>query len=47
MLKFMLKYKTAIIKITGEWEMKLREFKPTEEKWDLAAQLAKALKVCC
>lgn len=47
MLIFALGHKAAIIKITGEQEMKLRPYELVEEEWELIAELCAALKVCC
>jgi hypothetical protein len=46
MLSFILEHKAAIIKMTGEQEMKLRKYKLDKREWDLIDQLCKALKAC-
>jgi hypothetical protein len=44
MLVFALKYRDALDVITGDREMKLRQFEMDDEEWDLAQQLCEVLK---
>jgi hypothetical protein len=46
MLEFAIEYQDALDVITGDREMKLRQYEMDEEEWDIARQLCEALKVC-
>ncbi|KAF8808873.1 hypothetical protein BYT27DRAFT_7222716 [Phlegmacium glaucopus] len=45
MLEFALSYHTALENVTSDHEMKLRQFKLSEEDWGIAAHLRDALKM--
>jgi hypothetical protein len=45
MLKFAIMYHEALDTITGDQEMKLRQYEMDEDKWEIASQLCKVLKV--
>jgi hypothetical protein len=45
MLEFAIAYQDALDIITGDREMKLRQYKLDEEEWDTAQELCKVLKV--
>ena len=44
MLVFALKYRDALDVITGDREMKLRQFEMDDDEWGLAQQLCEVLK---
>ena len=46
MLQFALEYRAAIKQITGEVDMKLRNYEMSSEEWDVASELCEVLKVC-
>jgi hypothetical protein len=46
MLKFALEYRTALDTISGEREMKLREYELNDKEWAIARQLQDILEVC-
>ena len=46
MLNFAVKHIAAINAITSNRDMKLRQYKLSEDKWDVARQLRDVLKVC-
>jgi hypothetical protein len=45
MLSFALKYRDALDIITGDREMKLRQYEMDNEEWDIARQLCEVLKI--
>jgi hypothetical protein len=45
MLEFAITYREALDIITGDREMKLRQYEMDEDEWEIASQLCKALKV--
>ena len=45
MLEFAIEYQDALDTITGDREMKLRQYEIDEEEWEIAQQLQEALKV--
>lgn len=45
LLLFVLKYREAIERFTGDKENKVRQFELDEEEWVLVAELCKVLKV--
>jgi hypothetical protein len=45
MLEFALAYRAALDGISGDREMKLRQFEMDEEEWEVACQLCLVLKV--
>ena len=46
MLDFAVEHITAIDTITGDHDMKLRQYELSEDDWDIARQLRDVLKVC-
>ena len=46
MLDFAVKHISAINTITSDHDMKLRQYKLSEDDWDMACQLHDVLKVC-
>lgn len=46
MLAFAVDYRLAIDSITGDRDMKLRQYELNEDEWEAAVQLRAALKVC-
>jgi len=46
MLNFTVEHITAIDNITGDCDMKMRQYKLSEADWDMAQQLHNVLKVC-
>jgi hypothetical protein len=46
MIKFAIEYCAALDKITADHDMKLRQFELSNEDWDMATELGKALQVC-
>jgi hypothetical protein len=45
MLVFAVTYREALNTITGDWEMKLRQYEMGDEEWEIAHQLCQVLKV--
>lgn len=45
MLDFAVEHREALDIITGDRDMKLRQFEMTEDEWDIATQLRDVLKV--
>ena len=46
MLDFAVEYRDALDAITGDRDMKLRQYELSEEDWNIATQLRDVLKVC-
>jgi hypothetical protein len=46
MLDFTIEHITAINAITSNHDIKLRQYKLSEDKWDVAHQLQNILKIC-
>lgn len=46
MLKFAYTYRPAIDKLTGDRDMKLRDYELLESEWEIVKQLRDCLKVC-
>ena len=46
MLDFAVEHISAINTITGDRDMKLRQYELSEDDWDVAHQLCDVLKVC-
>ena len=45
MLNFAVEYREALNAITGDWDMKLRQYELSKEDWNIATQLRDVLKV--
>ena len=45
MLEFAITYREALDVITGDRDMKLRQYEMDDEEWEIARELCKALKV--
>jgi len=45
MLEFAVEHRQALDSITGNWEMKLRQYELTEEDWMIATKVRDVLKV--
>jgi hypothetical protein len=45
MLLFAVTYREALEMITGDWDMKLRQYEMDDEEWEIAHQLCQVLKV--
>jgi len=45
MIKFAIEYRVALDMITADRDMKLRQFELSNEDWDMATELGKALQV--
>jgi hypothetical protein len=46
MIEFAIEYRAALDMITADCDMKLRQFELSNEDWDMATELGKALQVC-
>jgi hypothetical protein len=46
MIEFAIKYCAALDAMTGDCDMKLRQFELSNRDWDMATELSRALQVC-